>query len=327
MRAAYIETLGPPEDIRVGELELGPRPPGHTTIAVEHVAVNRVDTLVRSGQFRTNLPWPCVLGRDAIGYVTDTDERSDFFPGTRVWTSSLAHDGRQGAAAEWAHVPDDRLYPAPEGVTGTDLLAVAHPGSTAYLAVVRHGRVQPGDRVLIRGAAGNVGSAAIAIASYLGASTIVAVASEAHHAACVDNGATDVVDYTGESADDQLATVARRVGGFDLWIDAHGGNNLDAAVENLRLNGRIVLLAGPASVSTLASGSLYLKDGSVKGFVISRAEPHDLRAAAGLVSLLVARGRLSPVAITYGELSDLPRIHRMIEAGELSRTRSVIRVT
>ncbi|GGZ40079.1 alcohol dehydrogenase catalytic domain-containing protein [Streptomyces poonensis] len=148
MRAAFIERLGPPEYVRYGELE-SPRS-GPTDVMVDVIAttVNPVDTFVRSGAFRTPIECPLVISRDLVGVVADS-RAPGFSPGDLVWSNSLGHNGRQGAAAERAVVAADRLYHLPAAVPSIEAVSVVHPAGTAYLALFTHGGFRVGETVLV----------------------------------------------------------------------------------------------------------------------------------------------------------------------------------
>jgi NADPH:quinone reductase-like Zn-dependent oxidoreductase len=133
-RAAYITRLGPPSQIRWGELPDAPAGPADVIVRTEAVAVDPVDTLVRSGRYSTPTPSPFVIGRDLVGEVVRMGP--GFTAGQRVWCNSMGHGGRQGAFAERVVVPADRLYPLPAGVGAVEAVAVLHPAATAYLASV-----------------------------------------------------------------------------------------------------------------------------------------------------------------------------------------------
>ncbi|WP_093175721.1 alcohol dehydrogenase catalytic domain-containing protein [Sinosporangium album] len=149
MRAAFIKTLGPPENIRYGEL---PDPePGPTDVLVDvtAVAVNPVDTFVRSGLFRTPIVFPFVVGRDLVGTVAATGPGAvGFAVGDAVWSNSLGHGGRQGAAAERVVVSADRLYHLPQGVDPVRAVAVAKDGldrvASAYAGLITRTRDELG---------------------------------------------------------------------------------------------------------------------------------------------------------------------------------------
>ncbi|MDI3422886.1 NADPH:quinone reductase [Streptomyces luteolus] len=327
MRAAYIEELGPPEGIRFGEL---PSPvPGPTDVLVDTLAttVNPVDTFVRKGVFSTPLPFPFVVSRDMVGRVAQAGPGAHGFAvGDLVWSNSLGHEGRQGAAAEQVVVAADRLYHLPEGVDPADAVAVAHPAGTAHLALFAHGRVRPGETVFVGGAAGNVGSALVAMAVDAGA-RVVATCNPRdmeYVRALGAAGVVGVVDYH----DPQLAVKVRELTGgigVDLHIDTFGDHDLERAVELIAPRGRIVLLAGVRSRPVLPAGPFFMKDASVLGFVISHASTGELAAAAVSINRLLAEKRLRPRVTETLPLSAAREAHQRMERGELRGKRLVLR--
>ncbi|MEV8511599.1 NADPH:quinone reductase [Dactylosporangium sp. NPDC051484] len=322
MRAAYIERLGPPELIRYGELP--PPVPGPTDVLVDVIAttVNPVDTFVRSGLFRTPLPMPFVVSRDLVGTVVRAGPgAAGFAPGDTVWCNSLGHAGRQGAAAEQAVVPVERLYRLPAGVAPADAVTVVHPAGTAYLGLFTHGRLRAGETVVVEGAAGNVGSALVVLAAQAGARVVATAA--AHDAEyCAGLGADEVLDYRAPDLADRLAKACPD--GIDLHLDTSGRNDLATVVELLAFRGRVVLLAGAAARPVLPAGALYMHDRTVTGFVISHATTGELAEAAVTINRLLAAGRLRPRATVDLPLSATAEAHRMIERGELHGRRVVL---
>lgn len=317
MRAAYIEQLGSPDVIRFGVLPAPVPGPGEVLVDVRATAVDPVDGFVRSGRFRTPLQFPFVIGRDLVGTVASAAE--GFAAGEAVWCNSLGHDGRQGAAAEQAAVPADRLYRLPAGVPAEEAVAVLHPGATAYLALFTHGGLRAGETVLVGGAAGNVGSALVTLAARADA-RVIATASPRDHEHVRALGAAEVVDYRDPG--DRLAALAPR--GVDLHIDTSGRHDLRTAVALLAHRGRIVLLAGTAAEPVLPVGPLYMKDGSLRGFVISHATVAELAAAAECVNEHLAAGLLRPRAVEVLPLSSAAEAHRRMERGELHGRRLVL---
>ncbi|MEV4945136.1 NADPH:quinone reductase [Streptomyces sp. NPDC053755] len=315
MRAAHIEELGSPDLIKLGELPPPQPGPGDVLVDVEVTAVNHVDTFVRSGAWRTPLTFPFVVGRDAVGRVAAAGPGAPGFrPGDRVWCSSLGHAGRQGAAAEQVVVPADRLYHLPDGVDPVDAVALSHPASTAYLAVFTHGRVRAGETVLVLGAAGNVGSAAVVMAAQAGA-RVVAVASARDAEYCRDLGARHVIDYRDPDVPGRIREAAPH--GVDLSIDTSGRNDLETAVDLLASRGRIVVLAGLRTRPVLPAGPLYLMDRSVHGFAISHARAGELTEAATHIGRLLADGLLRPRAVEVLPLEAAAEAHRRLEEGKV----------
>ena len=322
MRAAYIERLGPPEEIRFGEL---PDPvPGPTDVLVDVTAttVNPVDTFVRSGAFATPAAFPLVIGRDLVGTVAATGPgAAGFRIGDAVWCNSLGHGGRQGATAERAVVPVDRLYHLPAGVSPVRAVTTVHPAATAYLALFTHGRVRAGETVVVAGAAGNVGNAVVTLAVDAGA-RVIATAAAADATYCRQLGATAVFDYRDPAVADRIRAACPD--GIDAYLDTSGVNDLATAVGLLARRGRIVLLAGAATRPVLPAGPLYTKDCSIVGFVISHATATELAEAAHTINRLLAAGRLQPRAVQSMPMSAAAEAHRLMEKGALHGRRVIL---
>ncbi|MEU5091619.1 NADPH:quinone reductase [Streptomyces sp. NPDC021356] len=322
MRAAYIEQLGPPDVIRCGDLP-SPRP-GPTDVLVDVLAttVNPVDTFVRSGVFRTPVDFPLVIGRDLVGTVAEAGPGAPGFAvGDRVWSNSLGHGGRQGAAAERAVVAADRLYHLPDGVDPVTAVAIVHPAATAYLALFTHGRVRPGETVVVAGAAGNVGGALVVLAARAGA-RVVATAGEGDAEHCRALGAAETIDYRDPAAVERIRDACP--GGVDLYLDTAGVNDLTNTVGLLAHRGRIVLLAGARTRPELPAGELYMKDCSVVGFVISHATSAELAEAAAAINRLLAADALRPRSPEVLPLSAAAEAHRRMDEGRVRGKRLIL---
>ena len=141
MKAAYIEKVGPPETMRFGDLPK-PKPSGsQVLVRVKAVAVNPIDTYIRSGLYAAELPKPFIVGSDLAGVVeaVGPDVRR-WKVGDCVWGSNQGLLGRQGCFAEFAAVDECWLYAIPEGVFERDAAAVALTGITAHLGLFRDWR-------------------------------------------------------------------------------------------------------------------------------------------------------------------------------------------
>jgi NADPH:quinone reductase-like Zn-dependent oxidoreductase len=312
MRAAFVERLGPPDNIRYGTLPSPSPGPGEVLVDVLATTVNPVDTFVRSGAFRTEVVLPLVLSRDLVGTVAASAH--GFERGEPVWCNSLGHGGRQGAAASQAVVPVERLYRLPSSVDPVTAVALVHPAATAYLALYTHGLLRPGARVLVIGGGGNVGSAVVAMAATAGAAVFTtASAPDLDH--CRSLGASSAVDYRDPLWPAQV----------DLIVECAGVNDLPTLVGLLAPRGRIVLLAGAATRPVLPVGPLYLNGCSVAGFVISHATVTELAAASTEVNRLLGAGVLRPREVEELPLSEAAQAHRRMENGELHGRRVVLR--
>lgn len=318
-RAAYITRLGPPEEIRWGDLPDPVAGPADVIVRTLAVAVNPVDTFVRSGRYPTPTPFPFVVGRDLVGEVARPGP--GFSAGDRVWCNSLGHGGRQGSFAELVAVPADRLYRLPDGVGVEESVAVLHPAATAYLALFRHARLRLGETVYVAGAAGNVGDALVRMATAAGA-RVVASARPEDEERCRSAGAVAVADYRDPSLPAWLREAAPD--GVDVHVDTSGRHDLGTAVELLARGGRVVLLAGTGARATLPVGPLYVKDGRLLGFVISNASVADLAEAARAIGTLLAADALPARIAGVLPLREAAEAHRRLEAGHV-RGRLVLR--
>lgn len=312
MTAAYVEALGPAEAIRVGALPIPKPGPSDVLVEVALVAANPVDTLVRSGRYATPVSFPFVVGRDLVGRVVQAGPGAGFSPGETVWCNSLGHDGRQGSFSSYAVVPAERAYRLPPGVEPATAVGVAHPAATAYLGLFVHGRISPAAAVYIGGGAGNVGSAAIAMAVRAGA-RVVCSARPDDSPACRAAGAEVVLDYRAD-----LTTRLKEAmpNGADIFWDTSGHHDFDLAAEVAATGARVVLSAvSGRDEPALPVRRLYTRDLALVGFVISRASVAELAAAAELINDMLVRDQL-PVRITETvPLSATAEVHRRLETG------------
>lgn len=314
MKAAFVDHLGGVDAIRVGDLADAVPGPTDYLVEVAAVSLNPVDTLVRSGRFPTAVPLPFVLGRDLVGTVISAPAGAELRPGERVWCDSLGYDGRQGSYSELVVVPADRLYPAPPDVDAHQLVALAHPATTAWLGWFDYGRLTPGESVFVGGGAGNVGTAAIQLAVSAGA-RVVASSHPRDFDSVRAAGAEVVLDYR----DPELSSACTKVApaGFDLVWDTSGHHAGGFLAEVTAPGARILLTAAADASTELPLGRLYTKDVSLIGFVMSRATADQLARAANGLTTFLERGLLTTTITEVLDLSEAARAHQLMESGEL----------
>jgi NADPH:quinone reductase-like Zn-dependent oxidoreductase len=316
MRAAFITAPGPAETIAVAGLPVPQRGPTDVLVAVQAVAVNPVDTFVRAGRWPTPLPLPFVVGRDLVGTVAEGDDAGLFAPGERVWSNSLGHGGRQGAAAEFAVVPAGRLYRLPDGTDPVQAVASLHPAATAFLGLHRRAHVRAGDTVLIGGAAGSVGRCAVQFATRAGG-RVIATARPPDHDLCRRLGADAVFDYRDPGLAEEVLAAAPD--GVDLHWDTSGRGPLSGAVELTGPGGRILITAGRDPQPPASLWPLYTRDLTVTGFVISRATAADLADAAAAINARLANGGFGVDVSEVLPLARTAEAHARVEAGQPGR--------
>ena len=154
MQAVTFEQLGGPEALRLREIDEPQLRANQVLVRVQAVAVDHVDTFVRSGAFQTALATPHVVGRDLVGTVLRVAAGvTKFAVGDLVWTNSAGYDGRMGATAEMVAVAADRLYPVPCGVDARQLVAAVHSAATAAIVLQDVMQLTRGQAILIEVAA------------------------------------------------------------------------------------------------------------------------------------------------------------------------------
>lgn len=300
MRAAFIQKTGGIDQIQVGELPV-PRPgPTDILVRMEASEVNFVDLFVRSGAYRTHIPFPFIIGRDLVGTVVEIGSGvGQFSVGERVWCNSLGHAGRQGAWAEYAIVSEERLYPLPTGVDVEQAAAVLHAAATAHIGLVREAKLTVGETLFVEGGGGAVGSAVVQLASAMGVRVIASDSREASEW-CRSCGADVVFDYHREDLYERVREVAPN--GIDVWWDTSGRNDFTRCLPLLARGGRGVIMSGLKGMAdpVLPVGALYTHDVTLHGFAISNATVTDLAAAATTINRLLSARRLKArVGATY----------------------------
>lgn len=312
MRAAYIERLGDPDSIRYGELPDPVAAPGEVVVRVEAVAVNTVDTLVRSGRWRTEVSFPLAVGRDLVGTAVSVGPGvSDLNAGERVWTNSAGYGGRPGATAELVAVERARLYGLPPDADAVAFVASVHPAATAHGAFLERARLTAGERLAVVGANGAVGMCAVQVGAAAGAE-VIAIVRHPHAAERLrELGAQRVVVAEAHAAPGAAADAA---GPLDVLVDTTGRAGIESAPEHLAPRGRIVVVAG-AAVAKLDLRSFYLRETQLIGFIMSGMTSSELAAAARWIN---SREPSVSVGRVLG-FDHAAEAHAMLETGGLPR--------
>jgi NADPH2:quinone reductase len=312
MKAAYIERTGSPDVITYGDLPTPAPGPREVLVRVGAVAVNPIDTYIRSGLVPAKLSFPFIVGCDLAGTVEAVGaEVTKFKPGDRVWGSNQGLMGRQGTFAELAAVDEKWLYPTPEEVSDKDAAAVALVGITAYLGTVRDAKLQPGETLFVHGGSGGVGSMVIQIAKAIGARVIATAGSDEKADLCRQLGADEVIRYKSQDVDEALRQAAPQ--GVNVWFETLREQNLEQAIAHLALRGRLVLMAGRDSRPPFPVGSFYTKDATVYGFAMFNAPAEEQEVAAASLNRWMAAAQLRPLIGRELPLSETAAAHRLQE--------------
>jgi NADPH2:quinone reductase len=318
MRAAYIEAVGPPEAIVVGELP-DPEPgPGEVRVRVGAVALNPIDLYVRSGMVAMPMAFPYVVGCDLAGTVEKVGPGATRFRvGDRVWGSNQGLLGRRGVASELAAVGEEWLYPTPKGLSDAEAAAMALVGITAHVGLFRCGRLQPGETVYVPGGGGGVGSMVVQMARAVGARVATSAGQEASLALCRSLGADLVLNYKSGDVPARLREFAPE--GIDVWYETQREPDLETAVPLLRKRGRMILMAGRQAKPTLPLGSFYPRDCSLHGFAMFNATPDEQRHCAEDIVRWAGAGQLKAVVGRTFPLAEAAAAERFLEENTVGK--------
>ncbi|WP_329455759.1 NAD(P)-dependent alcohol dehydrogenase [Streptomyces sp. NBC_01497] len=315
MRAALYDSYGPPEVLYEGTAPVPVPGPGEVLVRVRATSVNGGELAGRAGRLKivTGRAFPKRVGLDFAGEVAGSGAQvRGPREGLRVW--GLLPRGRFGAAAEYVTVRPGRLALTPEGLTDAQAVSLLAGGTTVITALVDKARLRPGERLLVRGGAGGVGSVAVQLGAALGA-RVTALAGPKNLDFVRGLGAHEALSYTTSGPHD--------LGAFDVVLDTVGTEHR-AYRALLAPGGRMVAIAFDIdrplpSLAYLLGSTAY---GSRRVRFFSGDPHHDLLARLGRY---VEEGALREVVDTVHPLADIAAAHRALEAGGV-RGKHVVRI-
>ncbi|GEJ56538.1 NADP-dependent oxidoreductase [Anaeromyxobacter diazotrophicus] len=240
MKAARIASYGHPDAIAVTEVDVPAPGPGQVLLEVHASSLNPVDTYIREGsrQQRFPLSLPVTLGYDVAGVVKRLGAGvGSLRVGDEVYGQAAVTTGGSGAFAEYAVAPAARLARKPRNVGFTDAASLPLVGVSALQAVVEYLKVLPGQKVLVHGGGGGIGSVAIQIAKNAGAH-VATTATGGGLAFAKELGADEVIDYRSQRFDELLS-------GYDAAFDTVGGDTWARSFKVLRRGGILVSMTHP----------------------------------------------------------------------------------
>ena len=292
MRALICDDYQGIDALRVGELQEPEPGPGSVLVRVEAVAVNFADTLMVSGNYQIRPDTPFAPGYELAGTVIVANQASGLSPGDRV-----AGFHWYGGMAERAVLLDHNATLLPDEVPSE--VGAVLPGTygTSYHALVDRARIQEGETLLVLGAAGGVGMAAVQIGKALGARVIAAVSSENKAAFVTSLGADELIRYDQTPIRDGIEA-ATDGEGVDVVFDPVGGETTEMALRSTRWGGRVLVIGFAAgSIPEIPLNLPLLKGNSVVGVFWGRfttEEPERHTENAKTLVQWVADGRLQP---------------------------------
>ncbi|KQH76262.1 NADPH:quinone oxidoreductase [Mycobacterium gordonae] len=290
MRAILCNAYGPPEELALAEVA-DPQPaPGQLLVRVHAAAVNFPDVLFIAGKYQIKIPPPFIPGNEIAGEVVAVGTGVTTKLGQRVFGATF------GAFAELAVLDAATAAPVPDGVDFASAAAFGVTYRTAYHALRSVARVAPGEWVVVLGAAGGVGLAAVDLAVAMGARVLAAASSPKKLDLCRERGAEATVDYDNEDLKLRIRELtgdsARAV------LDPVGGSYAEPALRGLARGGMFVTLGYAAgSIPAIPLNLVMLKDITVRGMEIRTfADDYPDECARDIAELsqMFADGKIRP---------------------------------
>ncbi|CAM3815228.1 Quinone oxidoreductase-like protein 2 [Pseudomonas reidholzensis] len=299
MKAVLCKTLGPARDL-VLEETASPVPKSNEILIDVHAAgVNFPDTLIIEGKYQFQPPLPFSPGGEAAGVVAAVGSKAG---GLKVGDRVMALTG-WGAFAEQVAVPFYNVLPVPESMDLTTAAAFSMTYGTSMHALCQRGNLQPGETLLVLGASGGVGLAAVEIGKAMGAKVIAAASSAEKLAVAKAAGADELIDYSQASLKEEIKRLTAGKG-VDVIYDPVGGELFDQAVRGLAWNGRLLVVGfASGTIPQLPVNLALLKGAAVVGVFwgsFAQRQPEDNAANFRQLFAWHAEGKLKPlVSQTY----------------------------
>lgn len=319
MRAAFYETQGLPDVIRVGELPKPDPKPGCVRVRVAAASVNPIDTYLRSGAVPLSGPTPFIPGRDFAGTVDALGTGvTRFRVGDRVWGANQGMPTRPGTFAEYTVAEEQYVYPLPNGVSDPDAVAAALVGITAHIGLFYRTALKSGETVFVHGGTGGVGSMVVQMAKAIGATVITTVGSAEKAKVANALGADHVINY---KVDDVDAAVRGATGGrgVDVWYETQPPADLDRTVGLMASEGRIVVMAGRQARPAFPNGPFYVKGLALYGFAMFNIRPDVQRTAADDINRWLLAKQLRPILGQVVPLAEAAAAHQLQEENTLKK--------
>lgn len=307
MKAIVVHAFGGPEVLRLEEIST-PRPAaGQVLVRIHAAGVNPYDTYMRTGTYAIKPPLPYTPGSDGAGVVEAVGEGVTRVKlGERVYVANTL----TGAYAQYALALESQVHPLPEKITYAQGAGVWVPYGTAYCALYQCARARAGEAVLVHGASGGVGLAAVQMAHAMGLTVLGTASTDKGRELVMREGADHAFDHSRPEYREQILQ-ANGGRGVDLILEMLANVNLGHDLKLLAIHGRVIVIGSRGDV-TITPRDLMARRASIHAFTlwaITEAEANEIHA--GLIAGL-ANGTLRPVVGKELPLAEVARAHKEI---------------
>jgi NADPH:quinone reductase len=307
MKAIQVHQFGGPEVLALEEIATPKPGPGEVLVHVRAAGVNPYDTYMRNGTYAIKPPLPYTPGSDAAGVVQAVGSGvSKVKPGDRVYTAKTV----TGAYAEYALALESQVYPLPEKISFAQGAGLWVPYGTAYTALHHHAAARAGETLLVHGASGGVGSAAVQFARAQGLTVIGTAGTPRGLELVKKEGAHHAFDHSKAGYAEEILKVTGGQG-VDVILEMLANVNLATDLKLLALHGRVMVIGNRGEV-TINPRELMSRRAMVRGFTLwaaTEAESAEIHAA---IAAGLENGTLRPIVGKELPLKDAPQAHKDI---------------
>ena len=307
MKAIRVTAFGGPEVLRLEEVPTPKPGPGEVLVRIHAVGVNPVETYIRAGTYARLPELPYTPGNDGAGVVEEVGaDVNDFKAGDRVYTAGSL----TGTYAEFALCRKEQVHPLPANVSFAQGAAIGTPYATAYRGLLQRAVAKPGETVLVHGASGAVGTAAVQLARADGLRVFGTAGSDQGLKLAREQGAHEVFDHR---APDHFEEVMKATGGrgVDIIVEMLANVNLGKDLKILAKGGRVVIIGSRGPVEINPRDTMQ-RDADIRGMILPNTPPVEMTSIhAGLVAGL-ENGTLRPVIGKEFALVEAAEAHRAV---------------
>ena len=307
MKAIRVKEFGGPEVLRLEEVP-DPKPgAGQVVVRIKAAGVNPVDTYIRAGVYPRKPPLPYTPGGDGAGLVESVGEGvTRVKPGDRVYVGG----GFTGSYAELALFDEWSVWPLPAHFSFSQGAGVNVPYVTAFRGIFQRAQGRGGETVLVHGASGGVGIAAVQLARAAGLRVIGTAGTERGRKLVADEGAHEVLDHT--APDHFERALARTNGrGYDIILEMLANVNLGRDLPLLAIRGRVVVIGSRGPVEINPRDAMQ-RDASILGLTLPNASREELIAMHSAIGAGLENKALRPIVGQELPLAEAPRAHEAV---------------
>ncbi len=308
MKAILVEHFGPPEVMHLAEVEIPHPGRKEVLIEVKAIGINPVETYIRSGIYPILPQLPYTPGSDIAGVIKACGpEVESFQVGDRIYSTATV----TGGYAEKALCREDKIFPLPEPLSFAQGAALGIPAATAWRGLFLRGAGKGGQRVLVHGASGSVGQAAVQLASDAKMSVFGTAGSEAG-CALVENLSPGCLCLNHNKADYQEELLAATSGeGFDLIVEMLANKNLERDLALLAPGGRVVIIGSRGRIEIDPRMTMG-KETDIRGLSLFQATEKEYQATHEALAKAIINGSLRPTISKRLSLAQAAEAHTQV---------------